>query len=604
MKSILRRTLAPVGISSFLALLFFSPACAKSPTPSGPQDIKNVGKKAPTTFPKEDVPSFYAKPEDVKWFEDAKFGIFVHWDPSCLEKAEISWGRKGARPGCGAPAADGIPQEIYDTLYRQFNPTNFNADEWIRMVRNAGAEYFIFTTKHHGGFCMFDAPGTTFKITNTPFKRDVCKELADACHKYGIKLFWYYSQPDWHHPDYLTPHHDRYRKYMYAQLRKLLTDYGKVDGIWFDCLNTTWKHWDSPRMIKMIRELQPGILINSRWGWGMPIEHNGDFNNPEQEIGKFDVSYPWETCFTMGRGWSWRGGGDLMSADACTRMLIQCVGSGGNLALDCGPRPDGKIDPPEAKNYLAMGRWLKDNGESIYGTRAGPYKPGLFGVSTHKGNKIYLHVLASSPPESEVILTLPPLPEKPSSAQTLDGRKIQFAAKKDRLLINLSDLSHDPIDNVVVLTLPGEADGIDPIAPNPEPLPTAKAEASSEYGKDHSVDALVTGGEGEFRAGIRHKKTWVAHGNGEPQWVVIEFEKPETVGAVSLAEPQGRFLTRKFDIEYEATGAWKKLYSGTEIGPDFSLLFPSVKTKKLRLHLLEYAPHDPGLRKFEAYPAY
>jgi len=578
------------------------------PTPSGPQDIKNVGKNAPTEMPKDWEKWFYAPEKDVKWFEDAKFGIFVHWDPCCLKEAEISWHRFGPRPGNENKAKSGIPWEVYDNLYKEFNPTNFNADAWIKMVKEAGAKYFIFTTKHHGGFCMFDAPGTDFKITNTPFKRDICKELADACHKYDIKLFWYYSQPDWHHPDYLTPNHDKYRDYMYAQLRKLLTDYGKVDGIWFDCLNTSWKHWDSPRMIKMIRDLQPGILINSRWGWGMSVPHNGDFNNPEQEIGKFDISRPWETCFTMGRGWSWRGGGGLIPANDCIRMLIQCNGSGGNLALDCGPRPDGMIDPPEKENYLAMGNWLKKFGSSLYGTRAGPYKPGPFGVSTRKDDMIYLHLLAHFSGGKNSILNLPPLPVKVLSVTALNSamekpKKLKFKQKKEYFNLDLSGLSEDGIDTVVALKLASSAMKIEPIESGGKDqlIPVTAVSASSFYNKDYAPEGLLSGGEGKFEAGIHRKSEWVAKGNKKPQWFEIHFEKPEKVYAISLAEPRGRLLTRDFTIEYDDRGVWKELFVGERIGQDFTLIFDPVKTSKFRLNIRKYEPNDPGLSAFKAY---
>jgi len=225
-----------------------------------PNDVKyNV-------IPDEYKPYIYAAPESLEWFEAARYGVFMHWGPYSLAKVPASWGRNGPRPGAGRQASSGVPQEEYDNLYKKFNPVDFDADEWIRMVKDTGAKYFIFTTKHHDGFCMFDAKNTDYKITNTPFGRDVAKELADACHKYGIKIFWYYSQPDWHHPDCLTENNDRYREYMFTQLEQLLTDYGPVAGVFFDGLGTKYYEWDTPRMLKMMRTLQPGILINSRWG--------------------------------------------------------------------------------------------------------------------------------------------------------------------------------------------------------------------------------------------------------------------------------------------------------------------------------------------------
>ena len=277
------------------------------------------------------------------------------------------------------------------------------------------------------------------------------RHVADACHKHDLKLMIYYSQPDWHHSDYLSEHHERYREYVFGQIHELLTNYGKIDGMWFDCLNTKWRHWNTPLLVKMIRTLQPGILINSRWGWGMPgVKHNGDFDNPEQRIGVFKIDRPWETCATMGRGWSWRGGGGLMTPEACIRMLIQCVGSGGNLALDCGPRPDGMIDPPEQANYLAMGRWLKKNGEAVYGTRAGPYKPGPYGVSTRKGNRVFLHIMASFPEGAAAVVSLPALAKKVLRARTLEGEDIAFSSARGRLELDLSKVEAGKIELEII----------------------------------------------------------------------------------------------------------------------------------------------------------
>ncbi len=580
---------------------------ADTPAPSGPQDIKNVGEGALDSIPEDTKSYLFARPEDVKWFQDAKFGVFIHWDPSCLKEAEISWGRKGPRPGISNIAKDGVPYEIYDNLYKQFNPVKFNADEWLQIIKDAGAKYLIFTVKHHGGFCMFDSAVTDFDIMSTPYGKDICKQLADACHKYGIKLFWYYSQPDWHHPDYLTPHHERYRKYVYDQLRELLTKYGKVDGVWFDCLNTKWRHWNTPEMVKMIRTLQPGILINSRWGWGLPgVKHNGDFDNPEQEIGKFQIDRPWESCMTMGRGWSWRGGGGLLSPEACIKTLVQCVGGGGNLALDCGPRPDGKIDPPEKANYLAMGKWLEKNGEAIYGTRGGPYKPGIYGVSCRKGDTVYLHIMASLSNTGPAKITLPAIPNKKVLEAKIipTGTPVKVNVANGKMTLDLSNATLNGLDNIVALKLDGHASEVPVITPKETKIPVVKAEASSSYGKTMTPDALVSMKKGKFEAGIHRHKVWVARGgSGPPHWVQIEFEKPQKVGGLIIAEPSGRLLIRKFTVEYDDNGKWKELFSGGQMGTRFSLVFPPVTTKKFRLVILKHAPHDPGLARFNAYQA-
>ena len=573
------------------------------------QSIKNFGEGALNKIPEECKPFFFAPEKDLKWFEDAKFGIFICWGPCSLAETEIGWGRYGARPGVPNPAKGGVPEDEYNNLYKKFNPVDFNAEEWIKMVKDSGAKYIIFLTKHHDGFCMFDAENSDYKVTNTPFKRDVTKELVDACHKYDIKIFLYYSQPDWHHPDYLTKHHEKYRKYFYEHMKQLLTKYGKIDGVWFDCLNTSWRHWNTPELVKMIRELQPGILINSRWGWGMPgFKKNGDFDNPEQKIGMFMIDRPWESCITMGQGWSWRGKGNLMSADDCIRILVRCVGQGGNLALDCGPRPDGKIDPAAQKNYLKIGKWLKHFGYSIYGTRGGPYKPGLYGVSTRKGDRLYLHLSFHHTDNGSLVISLPPLPAKVLSAKVDTGTlnkpvSIPVINSAEKLSIDLSGVKLNPVDTVVELKLDMPADKIAVI----DPLPSERKvqcktiKASSEYNKGFTIQNLLSKNKGKFEAGIHKKAYWVAKGNDKSPWIEFEFPKIETINGMSLAEPRRRCNIQAFNIEYDDNGVWKKLYNkGEKIGSVFSLIFKPVKTGKLRMNILKFKD-TPALSDFKIF---
>lgn len=547
----------------------------------------------------------FAPAEDLKWFEDAHFGVFMHWGPCSIAEAEISWGRNGPR-GPGSHATGGVPEAEYNALYKQFDPVRFDADEWVGMVKDAGAKYLIFTTKHHDGFCMFDAKNTDWKITNTPFGRDVCKELADACHRQGIKLFWYYSQPDWTHPDYKTQNHERYRAYMYEHLRQLLTDYGKIDGVWFDCLGTSWKDWNTPEMVKMMRELQPGLLINSRWGWGLPgVKYNGDFQNPEQSIGNFMVDVPWETCATITGGWSWTGGHNPKTPRTCTRMLIECAGSGGNLALNTGPKPDGTISEDAKRVYHQMGEWLRKYGESIYGTRGGPFKPALWGVSTHKGKTIYLHVLTQTTTD-KIAIYLPPIAAKVVSARAADGVKTAFRQDEKGIHLVLRGKNlNEFLDNVVALRLDRDAAGIAPVdtAPYRHARRIAEIHSSSNYSPDMAPEKLlVNGGKGEFKAGIVHKPFWMPSPSDKQPWLEIGFGREKRVNALKVEEHIGVCAVRAFELEYRQDGKWKPLYASDEIGLDFSLQFPPVKTTGIRLRITKCAAGEtPRISLLKAY---
>jgi len=552
------------------------------------------------SIPDEYKDYIYAKPQDIQWFKDAKFGVFVHWGPYSLAEVPASWGRNGPRPGAGKQATSGVPEEEYDNLYKKFNPVKFNADEWIKMVKESGAKYFIFTTKHHDGFCMFDAHNTDYKITNTPYGKDVAKEIADACHKYGIKLFWYYSQPDWHHPDCLTENNENYRKYMYEQLRQLLTEYGKIDGIFFDGLGTKYYDWDTPKMLKMIRTLQPGIIVNRRWGAGMPgIKYNGDYDTPEQQIGVFQIDRPWETCATIAEAWSWTGAKNVKTYETCQRLLIQCSGSGGNLALNTGPKPDGTINPPEKEIYLKIGNWLNKNGESIYSTTGGPYKPGPWGVSTRKGNKIYLHILTQFAKGTATEIVLPDIDAKIISTS---GNIKNISKDNGKLIIELDKKKLNNLDNIAVLEIDKSAEELKPIDTytDKNKIKVVDIYASSNANKKNNAKALLNKSKANFVEGKHFKAWWSASSNDQSPWLTVEFEKPETFNYIALAEQIRNCSVRGFELEYDNNGKWQPLYKGGQIGMDFSVKTPETTTKKVRLNITKTEGNKaPDISKFE-----
>ncbi|MCD6307509.1 MAG: alpha-L-fucosidase [Candidatus Latescibacteria bacterium] len=398
-----------------------------------------------------------ASPDDMAWWRDAKFGLFIHWGPVSLKGTEIGWSRGGERRGRGGTGS--IPVDVYDNLYREFNPVEFDAREWVALAKDAGMKYLVFTTKHHDGFSMFDSAVTDYKITSpvSPFGRDVAAELADACHDAGIRLGFYYSPVDWRHPDYRTPNHDRYIKFMHEQVRELCANYGEVDVLWFDGLqihpmsgrggetyyDPGWaKDWDSQRLFRTIRSLQPHVIINNRCGL------EGDFDTPEQHVGFYQVDRPWESCITICRQWAWKPDDAMKSLDECIRTLVMCAGGDGNLLLNVGPMPTGKIEKRQADRLHEIGGWLRVNGESIYGTRGGPIPPKSWGVTTHKGNTVYLHVLAGS----DELIAVPPLTEPIRSAVLLDGSPVETTGTPFGVLVRLAREKRDASDTVVALT--------------------------------------------------------------------------------------------------------------------------------------------------------
>ena len=333
-----------------------------------------------------------AKPEAVETWKDMRFGMFLCWGPVALTGKEIGWSRRSPAYGkergfrcANRPQQDTTPTDAYDSLYKHWTPEKFDARQWVTIAKEAGCRYLIFLVKHHDGFSLYDTGLTEYKSTGaeSAWKVDVMRAVADACHDADLKLIIYYSQPDWHHPDYLGEHHRRYMEYLHGQIRELLTNYGRIDGLWFDNLRPVSPEsaelWDAEQLFKLARSIQPHLIINNRCG--LP----GDFDTPEQFIGHFQIDRPWESCCTLGTQWAWKPNDTIKSFEECIQMLIGCATGDGNLALNTNPMPDGQIEPRQADRYREIGRWMEKYGESIYGTRGGPYvAPELPDAGTHE----------------------------------------------------------------------------------------------------------------------------------------------------------------------------------------------------------------------------
>jgi alpha-L-fucosidase len=405
-------------------------------------------------------------PENLKareWFQNARFGLFVHWGVySVLGDGE--WVMNNRK----------IRVEDYEKLPAFFNPTEFDPAEWVRLVKAAGMKYITITSKHHDGFAMFDSKVSDWDIVDrTPYKKDVLKQLADECRKQGIKLFFYHSQLDWHHPDYYprgrTGHDtgrpnagtwNKYLDYMDAQLTELLTNYGEIGGIWFD----GW--WDRPdadwrlgRTYALIHRLQPQALVGSNhhrkpfpgedfqmFEKDLPGHNTAGFN-AESEIGQL----PLETCDTINGAWGFNlTDRRYKSSKELIHYLVRAAGYNANFLLNVGPMPNGKIQPEFVKTLEEIGAWTSKYGDAIYGTRGGPIPPRHWGVTTHKGNTVFVHVLDWA----DDGLLVPPLPGKVRAARLLtDGRPVTFVQQSEGVILNLPADRRDPIDTIVALEL-------------------------------------------------------------------------------------------------------------------------------------------------------
>ncbi len=407
-----------------------------------------------------------ANDSKMDWWLDGKFGLFVHWGPSSVAGVEISWARQ-SHPFDHEGRLNLVPDEEYDALYKQFNPVNFDADAMALAAKQAGMKYLVFTAKHHDGFSNWPTELSDYNIMNTPYGRDICQEIADACRKHGLKLGWYYSTRDWYHPDYLVGDNEKYNDFYHGQIRELLTNYGDVAVLWFDHVAGRWDQYRFEELFEMIYELQPNIIVNDRAAKfifrhkaGAPTPElealtRGDFKTPEGKIGVFHKDFPWETCMPMSKGpdghggWSYRPEAITASFEKCAEMLAACVTGCGNMLLNIGPMADGSIRPSELENLEKFEPWIATYGESIYGTEGGPYVSGQWGGSCMKGDTLYLHIFQWN----DGALHLPSLPRRVLSAEELGGESVQFRQGRAGLVLTLEGGKQRALHSVVKLQL-------------------------------------------------------------------------------------------------------------------------------------------------------
>jgi alpha-L-fucosidase len=401
--------------------------------------------------------------EAREWFQNAKFGMFIHWGVySTLARGE--W----------VMETDKIAVNNYEKLPSFFNPQKFDAKEWVSLAKNAGMKYITITSRHHDGFSMFDSKVTNYDIVDrTPYGKDILKALAAECQKQGIKLFFYYSHLDWHHPDYFplgkTGHSSerdsggdwsKYREFMNAQLTELLSNYGPIGGIWFDGWWDNKKaEWNLENQYQLIHKLQPATLIGNNHH--QPPFAGEDFQMFEKDLPGHNTTgfsseskvgaLPLETCETMNNSWGFNlQDNKYKSTKSLIHYMVKAAGYNANFLLNIGPMPNGEIQKEFIDTLNKVGEWMSKYGETIYGTRGGPINPHPWGVSTVKGNKCFLHVLDY---DDNAIL-IPPFNKKIKSAKVYkEAKPLTTIDTKEGTLIKLPTNRHDNYDLIIELDI-------------------------------------------------------------------------------------------------------------------------------------------------------
>ncbi len=408
----------------------------------------------------------------MDWFRNAKFGMFIHWGVYSVPAGEFQdkktfgeWYLEESK----------MPVSQYEKFRDQFNPVKFDAKQWVALAKEAGVKYLVITSKHHDGFAMFDTKLTDWGIMSTPWKHDPIKDLAAECKKAGITFCLYHSIMDWHHPDYTPrrawndvakgdPDFDRYVKFMKGQLKEVVTQYGPLGILWFDGeWENTWTQDRGKDLYAYCRSLQPDIIVNNRVGknrqgmQGLSVGDDivGDYGTPEQEIPASGLpGVDWESCMTMNDHWGYnKNDQNWKSSEKMIRMLIDIASKGGNYLLNVGPTAEGLIPAPSVERLQAIGKWMKVNGDAIYGTTAGPFpKSPAWGRVTQKPGKLFLHVF-DWPKDQK--LTVPALGGKKISAAYLlaDANRapLPVISNSDSIEIKLPTAAPDPVASVVVL---------------------------------------------------------------------------------------------------------------------------------------------------------
>lgn len=528
----------------------------------------------------------------MKWWREAKFGLFIHWGVYAVPA-----GKYGDKTNYGEWIMNSakIPVATYREFASQFNPVKYNPELWVKTAKDAGMKYIVITSKHHDGFALYPSEASQWNIADaTPYKKDLLGPLVSAAKAEGLKIGFYYSQSqDWNNPggaksgfkegegwdDVHKGDYDAYLKNVAVpQTREILTRY-PIDILWWD----TPMHMTPQRAAPLaaLAKLRPGLIMNNRLGGGF----GGDTATPEQFVPVTGYPGDWETCMTLNGHWGYNAyDHNWKSSTELIQKLADICAKGGNFLLNVGPTAEGEFPPACVERLQEVGKWLRVNGDAIYGTSRSPFPYLSWGVATRKDGTLYLHVF-DWPKDGKLVV---PLQSKAKSAKLLaSGEKLSVTSSDGKLVIKVPATAPDAADSVIALQIEGE--------PKTSPLPTvgAKVVASAEMKGSEAANAIDGTGE----------KRWRAPQDVKSAWLEVELKKPTTIGAFGLDEPDvWPRMNQKFTLEAFVGGEWKKIADGKTNGHGMRKNITPVSAQKFRL-TMQCEKGSPGVAELQLYLA-
>ncbi len=533
------------------------------------------------------------KSDKMNWWKEAKFGLFIHWGVYSVP-AGVYNGKDIEDIGEWIMNYGKIPTATYQAYAKQFNPVKYNPEAWVKMAKDAGMKYLVITSKHHDGFALFETKASKWNVVEaTPYGKDLLKPLADACHKQGIRLGFYYSQAqDWNNPGGSAwfGHWDKAQdgsmdeyldKVAVPQVKEILSNYGQVDILWWDTPKDMTKE-RAEKFLPIVAKY-PNLITNNRLGGG----YEGDTETPEQFVPA--TGFPgrnWETCMTMNNTWGFKSkDNDWKSPEVIIRTLIDIVSKGGNYLLNVGPTSEGLVPQPSIERLAEVGKWMKINSEAIYGTTATPFSFLPWGRCTQKGNKLYLHVFEW--PKTGKI-SIPLLNDIAKAYLLADPKKaLQVEKSKTKNTINLTGNAPDKIASVVVVEFLKTLEVL--------PLPTSGKTAKSSSEKEGSAAKNVFDGN--------PGNNWQPNASDKDKWVEVDLGEVLAIGAFTVAEPwqPWNHKEQKIEVQYKSGSKWEVASRVTTNGTGHTSSFAPVSARYFRLKIID--SKEPTINEWILYRA-